>query len=47
MTVTLLFVVLAIVFFFLDAFRVASPRVSWTPLAWAMVVIAVLLIPAI
>lgn len=44
MTLKLLFIILAIVFFMLDGLRVTSPRVSWTPLGFAALTIAVFLL---
>lgn len=39
----LIFAVLAIICFLLDAFRVVTPRISWTPLGFAFVTAAILL----
>ena len=39
----LILVVLAIICFLLDAFHVLTPKVSWTPLGFALVTAAVLL----
>jgi hypothetical protein len=39
--IKLLCVILAIVCFLLDAFRVSTPKISWTPLGFAFVTAAV------
>ena len=42
MSIKLILIVLAVIFFLLDGFRVPA-KVSWTPLAFACVTAAVLL----
>jgi len=44
MSVQLVFVILAIVFFCLDGFQVKHPTVSWTPFAFACLTIAVFIV---
>lgn len=39
----LILAILAIIAFLLDAFRVSSPAINWTPLGFALVTAAVLL----
>jgi len=41
--IKLILVIAAIVAFLLDAFRVSSPAVNWTPLGFALVTAALLL----
>lgn len=39
----LILAILAIIAFLLDAFRISSPAINWTPLGFALVTAAVLL----